>query len=56
MAGTLNVAEHLSAEMASEDPWRLGTNLFEARRYAIILDMMRAHAGGNDAVFAHGLE
>ncbi len=60
MAGTLNVAEHLSAEMASEDPWRLGTNLFEARRYAIILDMMRAHAGARadagEAVFARGLE
>lgn len=54
-AGMLNVAEHLSAEMASEDPWRLGTNLFEARRYAIILDMMRAHIG-SEGKFERGLE
>lgn len=57
MGGTLNVAEHLHAEMAAEDPWRLGTNLFEARRYAIILDMMRAHRGGTDhGGFGRGLE
>lgn len=52
MGGSLNVAEHLRAEMEAADPWRLGTNLFEQRRYAIILDMMRAHGG----TFARGLE
>lgn len=56
MGGTLNVAEHLRAEMAAEDPWRLGTNLFEARRYAIILDMMRAHGGTGGGSFDRGLE
>src|SRR5688572_1818678 len=56
MAGPLNVSDHLKAEMASEDPWRLGTNLFEARRYAIILDMMRTHAGAPGAMFDRGLE
>lgn len=43
MAAKLNVVEHLHTEISSEDPWRLGTNLFEQRRYAIILDMMQAH-------------
>jgi len=57
MTAALNVAEHLSAEMAAEDPWRLGTNLFEQRRYAIILDMMRAHAlGFEERGFERGLE
>ncbi|MGE4064224.1 MAG: SAM-dependent methyltransferase [Rhodospirillaceae bacterium] len=54
MATKLDVDDHLKAEMASEDPWRLGTNLFEARRYAIILDMMRVHAGTRG--FERGLE
>jgi len=60
MSGPLNVAEHLKTEMASEDPWRLGTNLFEARRYAIILDLMRLHAGEHwnpdGRTFHRGLE
>jgi LmbE family N-acetylglucosaminyl deacetylase/SAM-dependent methyltransferase len=52
MSASLNVAEHLRAEIASADPWRLGANLFEQRRYAIILDMMRAHG----RTFERGLE
>ena len=56
MTSALNVADHLRAEMASDDPWKLGTNLFEQRRYAIILDMMRTHAATEGAMFERGLE
>ncbi len=56
MAATLNIAEHLSAEIATDDPWKLSTNVFELRRYAVMLDMMRAHNPTPGAKFEACLE
>jgi LmbE family N-acetylglucosaminyl deacetylase len=40
---TLDVNEHLAAEIAAPDPWRLESNPFEHKRYALMLNMIRAH-------------
>jgi LmbE family N-acetylglucosaminyl deacetylase/SAM-dependent methyltransferase len=52
----LNVAEHLDAEIAREDPWQLNSNVFELRRYAIMLDMMIAHKPSQAVRFESALE
>jgi LmbE family N-acetylglucosaminyl deacetylase/SAM-dependent methyltransferase len=56
MPATLNIDEHLAAEIATDDPWKLSTNVFELRRYAIMLDMMRAHNPAPGALFENCLE
>lgn len=39
---SLDVREHLDAEIAAADPWRLESNPFEHKRYALMLNMIRA--------------
>lgn len=52
----LNVAAHLDAAIATDDPWQLSSNVFELRRYAIILDMMLAHKPDPNTRFENALE
>src|SRR5689334_3795897 len=51
MNAPLDVKEHLQSEIAAADPWRLENNPFEHRRYALMLNMIRARAP-----FARALE
>jgi LmbE family N-acetylglucosaminyl deacetylase/SAM-dependent methyltransferase len=52
----LDVAAHLDAATATDDPWQLGSNVFELRRYAIMLDMMIAHKPDPNVLFENALE
>ena len=56
MPASLNITEHLSVEAAADDPWKFSTNVFELRRYAVMLDMMRAHRPAPGAMFERCLE
>ena len=46
----LDVAAHLASEISAPDPWRLQSNPFEHRRYAIMLDMIRARGHASQAL------
>lgn len=51
MPDRLDIAAHLHAELARDDPWGLDANPFETRRFAAMLDLIRPRAP-----FRRGLE
>jgi LmbE family N-acetylglucosaminyl deacetylase len=46
----LDIEEHLRAELAAPDPWRLESNPFEDGRYRVMLEMIQAHGPFENAL------